>query len=358
MESRALLLLIAIWVTAAFKIMEERLPDFCDPASVEKSEKPYAYVLFAADPSDPTRRDFFISALLSALSIKAFSNTTNADIVLMVLGDLDFEDSALINAIGMKLKRIGPIGVPVPRDHAKEDNRTLEIYRAHVRAAQLAEYEMIISLDSDILNTADMSHFFDLPGFTIRQGYIAPVNTGFYIFPPSCEDFNIINEVASSGEWTPERGWKDFGPFPDWRDASKDTDWTFHSSSSDQGMIFYYYVCLQKKYPVTIYPLRSGIFEEYMIHFIGKHKPWLFPRDELDDMDDKWRDGMKMWYRLLDDLREVAAMNDIDVDLSLPIERNAAKKDKNDDDDDEDSTTTNPHTADNDNEGAGGGAAN
>jgi len=123
-----------------FRVMEERLPDSCDPNSVEKAGKRFAFVLFAADPSDPKRREFFLSALISALSIKTYSNMENADIVLMVLGDLDFEDSALINAIGIKLKRIGPVGVHVARDHAKEDNRTLEIYRAHVRAVQLAEY--------------------------------------------------------------------------------------------------------------------------------------------------------------------------------------------------------------------------
>jgi len=191
-----------------------------------------------------------------------------------------------------------------------------------VRAVQLAEYEKIISLDSDILNTADMSHFFHLPGFTIRQGYIAPVNTGFYILPPNCEDFNIINEVASSGDWTPENGWQNFGPFPDWRDGRENemTDWTFHSSSSDQGLIFYYYVLLQRKYHVEIYPLRSGIFEEYSIHFIGKNKPWGVHRSQIQEVNEKYRDGMELWYYFLDQLREIARQLNIVVDLALPIE--------------------------------------
>jgi len=167
-----------------------------------------------------------------------------------------------------------------------------------------------------------MSHFFLLPGFTIRQGYIAPVNTGFYILPPSCEDFNIINEVALSGDWNPVSGWQNFGPFPDWRIGHEHemTNWTFHSSSSDQGLIFYYYVCLQTKYPVEIYDLRSGIFEEYSIHFIGKNKPWLVHRSQLDEVNEKYRDGMLLWYEFLDQLRDLARENKIQVDLSLEVE--------------------------------------
>jgi len=190
-----------------------------------------AYVLFTADASDPRRREFFISGLVAALSIQK-ALTTPVDIVMLVFGDLASADIALILAMGLKLRFVEGVGAPVTGDFAKEDNRTREIYRAHLRAIQLIEYHAIISLDSDIVIMRDLATLFDLDDvwFGVKACFVmpeepggpgdcpvAPINTGFWLTHPSCDDFNGINDVAKSDTWSPEDGWMGHGMFADWR---------------------------------------------------------------------------------------------------------------------------------------------
>jgi len=80
--------------------------------------------------------------------------------------------------------------------------------------------------------------------------------------------------LASSGNWSPENGWANYGPIPHWdpEHSGEKTHWSFVSSSSDQGLLYYHFVILHRD---TTKLLPVNTYEDTLLnHFAGKHKPW------------------------------------------------------------------------------------
>jgi len=193
----------------------------------------------------------------------------------------------------------------------------------------LTQYSKIISFDADILVTENMDFLFSHPSnFLIKQGYNAPVNTGFFVTTPSCTDFNAIAAVFATEQWNADSGWLNSGAFPHWRPDKRGmlTNWNFYSSSSDQGLVFYYYF----RHPspavnVELWPLLSH--NELFVHFMGKTKPFHVHPKELSRLSSsspsslKRREDIALWYENYDEMAKIASMSGLEADMMLSVLR-------------------------------------
>ena len=72
----------------------------------------FAYVALLVDPSNSTQREYFLSLLVAIESIR-MTGTTN-DIIVMILGDIDDEHSAILTQASARVVLIRPVGEPLP----------------------------------------------------------------------------------------------------------------------------------------------------------------------------------------------------------------------------------------------------
>jgi hypothetical protein len=74
---------------------------YSQPSVDTPKGSPYAYVSMLANPSEASRRDYLMSMLVAASSIRETGSTY--DIVVMIFGDISSDDVALIESEGIKV---------------------------------------------------------------------------------------------------------------------------------------------------------------------------------------------------------------------------------------------------------------
>jgi len=256
-----------------------------------------AYVMLLGFASLKQNQDYFTAAFVLAQSLR--NSGTTADIVALIYPDIDSKDLALLQSFGIKTKIVSSVGTAITNDPGPFGFREAAIYRAKLRALQLVEYSKIMFLDLDLIVLKNPDPLFsqksDLVGVA---GGNSPFNAGIFVLRPSCQDFIDVQDIAMSDSFTVENGWFDYGPFPHWSRPGDTSDWSFYGSHVEQGLMYYYYGIYKKT--ATLLPL--GAWDEYAVHFVGSHKPWLMspdtPRKFPTDFDKPLWNGIRLSIKL------------------------------------------------------------
>jgi hypothetical protein len=170
----------------------------------------YAYASLLAFPSSPEHREYFISFLVAAESIRRTGS--QQDIVALVYGHLSQDDEELLRIQNIRSVRVGPVGTNLPSNPEAFDDNAAIIYRAKIRVLQMIEYEMVLFFDSDVIFTELMDHLFATDkDFVGRVGNDSPLNAGLFLIRPSWQAFVDINDVAMTAQFSVQDGWLEYG---------------------------------------------------------------------------------------------------------------------------------------------------
>lgn len=290
-----------------------------------------AYATFMADISDPKKRNYFLAALVLVKSIK--DTGSKADIVVQHSGPIDISDKKALEALGARVMRVGPVGRELSRLPKGVTQELAALYRNKMRVLQLTDYDRVIFLDADIMVTKNMDELFTKwSNFVGLQGFAAPLNSGFFVFTPSCQDWVDVNDVASTDTWSETNGWMEVGNFTNPKTGAT-SNWNFHSSSSDQGLIWFYYFVHQQNNTLLSAEGEDSPTNRF-VHFLGRNKPWNVQKADLALLAGKFQDVAAQWYHEVESIRTLLnATFQIDVGAvkvptvsKLFIERNGTKK--------------------------------
>jgi hypothetical protein len=260
----------------------------------------YAYVMLLGDVSLPGSRDYLVASLVLTQSIR--NTGSQADVVALVFGTLSKPDQNLVESYGIKIVRVDTVGGPISNDPGPFGARTGAIYRAKIRTMGLTEYDRIIFIDLDAVLLSNADHLFKLENFTAIVGSNSPFNAGFFVLTPSCQSLVDVIDVAHSDTFSVEKGWFEYGMFPHWLPSHQGqmSDWSFYASQAEQGLMFYYYGCYQKK--GDFLPVNS--WDSVMVHFVGSHKPWLADPLYLGNVPKRYREGTLLWFQILQQVQK------------------------------------------------------
>ena len=257
----------------------------------------YAYVSLLAYPSSSEHRDYFVSFLVAADSIR--QSGSKQDIVALIYGALSSEEESILQSESIKYIRVGPVGATLPNNPEAFDAQAAAIYRAKLRALQLVDYEMVVFFDSDVIfhhNCDDLFEQYKSHQFVGRIGQNSPFNAGLFFVRPSWQAFIDMNDIAMTLSFSQEKGWLEFGLIPDWRDNRQGemTDWSFYGASVEQGLMYYYYFCQQTS--VTGLLLASSEWEDLATHFTGFNKPFINMNKPMSEIPSRFRRASKQWH--------------------------------------------------------------
>jgi hypothetical protein len=247
-------------------------------------------LLYGSDPA------YFTNALVAMRSLRDVG--TKQDIVLMQLGPITTNELSVFEGEGVRVVSIAELGGNLPLNYEGFTDLELRIYRAKLRVFQLIEYTSVIFFDVDLFFKRNLDSFFASPYvFVGRKGGKSPLNAGFFAVKQSLQFFNDLYDIATSQNYTPEKGWMEHGPIKRWHDPSKTTDWTFYGSTVDQGLIYFYFNChLSSESSLFLDVKVKGDY----IHFVGQHKITNF--QTFDSITDKYKEPSVSYLRILAEL--------------------------------------------------------
>jgi hypothetical protein len=277
-----------------------------------KAQSKYAYTALLSDPSEPSKRDYLIGALVAALSIRATGST--ADIVFMILGSLSQHDEKLIAAEDIRVVRISSVGLPLDNNPEPYGQDIAAIYRAKARVNQLVEYSAIIFFDCDLMFLKNVDHMFETEyEFLGRRGSIEPLNTGFFVIKPSLQSLLDMIDISLTKAFTPSDGWLEYGSIMHWAPQTENqrANWTFYCASTDQGLFYYYYFCVKQN---VAYVGKSFQWADAIEHFAGVHKPNHVT--DLKSVPVRFRATTMQWLKYYGQLRRKLKIKGLDLDAT------------------------------------------
>jgi hypothetical protein len=225
-------------------------------------------------------------------NVRLFDATN--DIVVMVQGSIRADQRNLLAESGMKVVKV--LGVSVGQDLSfdnQPNDSAATCYRSKLCALQLVAYDKILFMDADIFLKEGMLAWFSKTTFIVGSGRDSPMNAGVFVAKPSQQAYADIRDIAKSGTFTLDDGWMQFGSFPHWREEGQ-SDWTFWCSTSDKGLLFYYYGLLMHDAEI----ISVEYSRELYIHFTGMNKPFLFTEGTVQQAPRKMQESLGDWFSI------------------------------------------------------------
>ena len=165
------------------------------------------------------------------------------------------DDIQLLESLGVKIKFI-----PRFRDPKLEGFYSLMLEK--FRILSLTEYSRVLFMDSDMMPLCNLDYLFELsesPDSGYKENIVLgwmgePAHGGFFLLKPSMENWKDVQEIRLRREtealgmkhprWDPVKGWGHVITAPDYiktpTHANLGTNWTWHGSFTDQGLLYYY----------------------------------------------------------------------------------------------------------------------
>ena len=280
-----------------------------------ESHSKFAYVSLIVDPGkDATQRGYFKSFLIAAETIRR--TNTALDIVAIVYGELLTPEQEILKREGIKYALVDSIGEALPSNPEPYSDQMAAMMRAKLAMLRLVDYDMILYFDADVMFNKNCDHLFEQyagnasVALVARWRPTAPIGAGFMLVRPSWQAYLDIDAIASTRMFDRASGWLKFGPIPNWRAKSRDvrTSWSFYASSTDQGLLHYYYHCFPLV-PHTGVMLDQFTWDDLFSHFAGpRNKPFgALQSAKVGDVRSELRDGLARWRGLAQEIDERTA---------------------------------------------------
>ena len=194
------------------------------------------------------------------------------------------------------------IGSSVPFASRHEHEHALFITRAKVRVFGLIEYKAIIFFDSDFLFHNNCDDFFESDlKFLARSGKHSPLNAGFFLLKPSLQTLADINDISLSLNFDPDLGWMEYGAITDWRNPRRTMSWRFMGSTTDQGLLYFYFMIYMPNGSARIESLDSW-FDKFAHFAGGDFKPERI--SNIGNIPAKHRKPAIAWFLLLSNVQK------------------------------------------------------
>jgi len=352
-----------------------------------KGKWAYAFVLGGIGGTTKRKGDyhgFLYSIAVASYQLKHVLKS-QADVVVFLQlstqsdGSFPNQDIELLESIGVKVKFI-------PRFK----NQTLEVFYSLMmekfRILTLTEYSRVLFLDSDMMPLCNMDYLFELsesPYTNFKENIIIgwngePAHGGFFLMKPGLDYFQQIQEILLRREmeakgmeyphWDPIRGWGHIITPPDYiktpMKPNAGTNWTWHGSYADQGVLLYYTKYFRKSVTIindrfvdhwgtdengtlqlessssnffldekysckTPYYTKHSPYSDFM-HFTGDRKPWANRQKEIEKMvanpgGDIYKQCLVRWFQTLEIVSKNISRIPIQWDLFWDTEGSVGK---------------------------------
>lgn len=192
----------------------------------------------------------------------------------------------------------------------KQSSFYLRAIMLKVEVLTLIQYEKVIFVDYDVFfkskwDVTSMSKL--IFGSHLLVGGSSwirtPLMASTMVMTPSLSDRRRIIDILET-PWTPEGGWCNCS-IPGWTGLK---NWDFHSGTSDQGILYYYYAFVRNSYlNITDGQMKDWAAVSHLN--VGVYKPWRFQAKVSDPYDVSIDPGMLQeglkWISLWKDFRSV-----------------------------------------------------
>ena len=292
----------------------------------------YAFLIGGCNSRKPDHRGFLYNVAVAAHILRERGSV--ADFVLLVQMSYATNETALPDDEINLLSSVGVRVVYLPKFAARVHEKFYGLVMEKFRVLELTDYSRVLFLDSDIMPFCSFDYLFELSepaeGKALLKENVVmawreePCNAGLFMLQPSKGDFAMVQDIIVKKEkkalnlswpyWDPVEGWgHKIEDWDAWKspDGITGTNWTWHASFADQGLLYYWtkYVkqsvsliikskvenwgrsqdgtlVLEKAYPkgtlrnyTCVRPVRGGGQNGYspyrdFKHFTGKSKPW------------------------------------------------------------------------------------
>ena len=244
----------------------------------------FAYAASLINISTAAQHGYFKSFLIAVRTLR--SHQAKHDVVALVSGEVGAHERDVLDREHIRLVNVEPLGQPFPPGTAfprsvsngREANVQV-VWRSKLNIARLTSYKAVLFFDCDVVFVTnpdplfeDNSMQFDLLAF---DGVFTPLNAGFVMLAnPSWQMYLDIDDIASTLAFEPQTGWLSHGPIAPWglRRGAGHTDWVFVGASTDQGLLYYYFMCFRPDLRTSILPM--GSHKDWFAHLSGVSKPF------------------------------------------------------------------------------------
>ena len=248
----------------------------------------YAFLVGGCDPqTKPQYRGFIYNVVVAVQRLQELGS--QAEFVLFVQmshnvttndGEqqhLPEEDIRLLDTVGVRI-------IYLPKFISKVHETFYALVMEKFRILQLIEYSRVLFLDSDIMPLCNLDYLFELSDpnndgnnktndnntFRLKENIVMgwskePANAGLFMLKPNLQDYELLQQVILKKEkqalalpwphWDPIQGWGHIIEESDaWKspDGKTGTNWTWHASFADQGLLYYWVKYVQKSVSLII----------------------------------------------------------------------------------------------------------
>lgn len=221
----------------------------------------YAFLIGGCSETLPQYRGFLYNVIVAAQRFKDIGS--KADVILMVQMSTHGNETVLPNheirileAVGVRLHYIPKMAAPVHEVF-------YSLVKEKFRILNLTEYSRVLFLDADIMPVCNLDYLFELSEPTsgeplLKENVVLSwnkeaANAGLFMLKPDQGDYRLIEEIIRAKEekalqmpfphWDEVEGWGHKIEAPDfWRseDGITGTNWTWHASFADQGLLYHW----------------------------------------------------------------------------------------------------------------------
>ena len=208
----------------------------------------FAYASLLVDPSGKHRREHFRSFLVAVETLR--QSGTVMDVVALVYGTIEDNEAKILASENIKVASVDTVGQPLEHRFEPYGIEVENEVRAKISVLRLVDYKMVLFFDIDTMFNEDADSLMinhELSHDIVAHHRTAtPLGAGFMLIRPSMQAYIDIDDIASTGTFSPQMGWLQYGWIQDWIPGSEmnNKDWHFSDASTDEGLLYYYYYCL------------------------------------------------------------------------------------------------------------------
>ena len=247
--------------------------------SITTNKYAYAFLVSGCSEKTPSYRGFLYNIVVATQRLRDLGSTI-ADFVVFIQMSSSTEARRLPPDEERLLRDdMGIDVVYLPKMRSSVHECFYAVVKEKFRILQLTQYERVLFLDADMMPVCNLDYMFALSDHGSYNGTKGPklqesvimaaqneaCNAGFFMLKPSMKDWDLLQQHIRAKEekalelpypwWDINEGWGHVITPPDyWKpvNGSKLTQWHFHASFADQGLLYYWTKYVKKNVSIII----------------------------------------------------------------------------------------------------------